>query len=432
MTHALVQECTEGGPAEGAPGRMTGSDAVPPTMAGAPPHAALAARLAGPGPKRILSLDGGGTRGVVSLAFLAEIERALCAGREDECLADHFDLIGGTSTGAIIAAGLALGWRVGDIMAMYMRFADQVFRPRWQRWLLANRYRAEPLERLLRAALQPPGTSPEAPDVLLGDAALRTGLAIVTKRVDTGSVWVVSNLPDAPHYADRHGKANGNARIPLRNLVRASAAAPMFFEPAEFELGPRLDGSAQRGRFVDGGVSPYNNPALRLLELARLPVFGLRWETGPDRLMLVSVGTGRFRHREPDVPRFVAAPAAWLKRAPSRLPLLQAISALRGTMNDGEMLTLRLLQGLGRSPAPADIDSEVGRMDGGGMTDAPLFTLLRYDLDFDAMERAGVISAAEAQQFQSIDSPSHMPRLHALARAAAGREVLPAHLAFSR
>lgn len=386
--------------------------------------------LSRPGPKRILSLDGGGTRGIISLAFLREIERALCGDRGDECLADHFDLIGGTSTGAIIAAGLALGWRVDDIMAMYTRFAGEVFRPRWQRWLLANRYRPEPLERLLRASLQPPGTPAEAPDVLMGDAALRTGLAIVTKRVDTGSVWVVSNLPSAPHYRDRHGQANGNARIPLRNLVRASAAAPMFFEPAEFELGPRLDGSAQRGRFVDGGVSPHNNPALRLLELARLPVFGLRWATGPDRLMVVSVGTGRFRQRVPELPSLAAAPSAWLKRAPFRLPLLQAIFALRGTITDGEALTLRLLQGLGHSPAPVEIDSEIGRMADGGIAETPLFTFLRYDLDLDATAREGTISMREARQLQSIDTPSVMPRLHALATAVASREVRLDHLVF--
>lgn len=389
----------------------------------------LTDRLARPGPKRILSLDGGGTRGIISLAFLREVECALCADR-DECLADHFDLIGGTSTGAIIAAGLALGWRVDDIAEMYLRFADQVFRPRWQRWLLANRYRAEPLERLLRVSLQPPGTPEDAPDVLLGDAALRTGLAIVTKRVDTGSVWVVSNLPGAPHYGDRHGQANGNARIPLRNLVRASAAAPMFFAPAEFELGPRIDGTAQRGRFVDGGVSPYNNPAFRLLELARLPTFGLQWPTGADRLMIVSVGTGRFRLREAAVPNLRAAPGRWLRHAPLRLPLLQAIFALRSTITDGEMLTLRGLQALGYCPAPVEIDGEVGQMAEGGIAEQPLFTFLRYDIDFDALARDGTIAAAEARDFQNIDSPDAMPRLQALARAVAGRTVVAGHLHF--
>lgn len=391
----------------------------------------LAERLARPGPKRILSLDGGGTRGIVSLGFLADIERALCGDDPEARLVDHFDLIGGTSTGAIIASALALGWRVEDIRAMYMRFAAEVFRPRWQRWLLLNRYRAAPLEALLRTSLHRPGAAAAAPDVLLGGPELRTGLAIVMKRVDTGSPWVVSNLPGAPHFADRDGAANGNARMPLRNLVRASAAAPLFFEPAEFEIGPQADGKLEHGRFVDGGVTPYNNPALRLLELARLPVFGLRWPLGRERLMIVSVGTGRFRLREPALPRFQDAPLGWLRRLPHRLPLMQAIFALRGAIADGETHTLRSLQALGWSPAPVHLDGEVARMVEGGVVDAPLFTLLRYDLDFDAMAREGTISAEEAARFREFDAPGDMARLHALARAAATREVVAGHLRFA-
>jgi patatin-like phospholipase/acyl hydrolase len=78
----------------------------------------IAARLHRPGPKRILALDGGGTRGVITLAFLAEIEATLQTklGRGDEfVLADYFDMIGGTSVGSILATMLALGWRVETI-----------------------------------------------------------------------------------------------------------------------------------------------------------------------------------------------------------------------------------------------------------------------------------------------------------------------------
>jgi patatin-like phospholipase/acyl hydrolase len=76
--------------------------------------------LFGPGPKRILSIDGGGgVRGVVSLAFLERMEALLRAktagGDPDFRLSDHFDLIGGTSTGALIAAGLAMGFSVAPI-----------------------------------------------------------------------------------------------------------------------------------------------------------------------------------------------------------------------------------------------------------------------------------------------------------------------------
>ena len=71
----------------------------------------LEQRFAGGAPKRILSLDGGGVRGILSTGILAEIERRLMvrSGRPDFRLCEYFDLIGGTSTGAILAAGLAMG-----------------------------------------------------------------------------------------------------------------------------------------------------------------------------------------------------------------------------------------------------------------------------------------------------------------------------------
>jgi uncharacterized protein len=78
--------------------------------------------LFGPGPKRILSLDGGGVRGAISIAFLERLEKIVevIEGRPT-LLGDWFDLIGGTSTGAIIAGALALGYRAADIHELYHR-----------------------------------------------------------------------------------------------------------------------------------------------------------------------------------------------------------------------------------------------------------------------------------------------------------------------
>jgi patatin-like phospholipase/acyl hydrolase len=79
-------------------------------------HAARDRHLFGAGPKRLLSLDGGGVRGVISVAFLERIEAILSAqAGENVRLGDWFDLIGGTSTGAIIATGLALGKTTADL-----------------------------------------------------------------------------------------------------------------------------------------------------------------------------------------------------------------------------------------------------------------------------------------------------------------------------
>jgi uncharacterized protein len=328
-------------------------------MSDPPDVTVLRHRLRSPGPKSILSLDGGGTRGIVTLAFLERIETELCGHDPVSSLSAHFDLIGGTSTGAIIAALLALGWRVNDIRKVYEDFAQSVFRRRCYRISpLMNRYDAGALEALLATHL---GTSGDGSELLIGSSALKTGLAVVTKRIDTGSPWVVSNIPWAPFYADDCG-ANGNWRIPLRNLVRASAAAPTFFRAVSLPLGRKADGTLETGRFVDGGATPYNNPAMRLFELARLGCFGLRWPPGKDNLLIVSVGTGRFRLRQPNVRLRYDNILLWVRALPRNLPLLQAISVLQGMIGDGATHALRSLQSLGTCPYPAMVDAEVGDM----------------------------------------------------------------------
>src|SRR5262245_24298293 len=89
------------------------------------------------GPKRILALDGGGLRGVLTLGILREIEGQLRARHGDDPafrLSAYFDLIAGTSTGAIIAAALALGMSVEEVHGHYMRLGQLVFKRSLLRW----------------------------------------------------------------------------------------------------------------------------------------------------------------------------------------------------------------------------------------------------------------------------------------------------------
>ena len=94
--------------------------------------------------KRILSLDGGGIRGVFTIAILERIEEILRARYADEkpgfVLADYFDYIGGTSTGAILAAMLGKGLSVRAIRESYETLGPIVFRrkPFWQSWRLCT------------------------------------------------------------------------------------------------------------------------------------------------------------------------------------------------------------------------------------------------------------------------------------------------------
>ena len=74
----------------------------------------LAARYAAAGPRKMLALDGGGIRGVLTLSILKSIEAQL-----KQPLWKYFDYIAGTSTGAIIAAGLARGMSVDELIDFY-------------------------------------------------------------------------------------------------------------------------------------------------------------------------------------------------------------------------------------------------------------------------------------------------------------------------
>src|SRR5215468_5225271 len=86
-------------------------------------------RIEQPGPKKLLAIDGGGIRGVLALEVLQRIEDLLKAKsrRADLRLADYFDYIAGTSTGGIIAAGLAIGMSVSQILVFYQEAGAQMF-----------------------------------------------------------------------------------------------------------------------------------------------------------------------------------------------------------------------------------------------------------------------------------------------------------------
>ena len=91
---------------------------------------ALLERLDAKTPKKILSLDGGGIRGALTLGYLKKIEDILKAKHPENKnfrMSDYFDLIGGTSTGAIIASLLAIGKPVDEITRLYMDLGNKIF-----------------------------------------------------------------------------------------------------------------------------------------------------------------------------------------------------------------------------------------------------------------------------------------------------------------
>ena len=102
----------------------------------------LIARWNHDGPKRILTIDGGGVRGMIAIQFLRELENQVCDSEDCQVLADYFDLIGGTSTGSIIASLLALGNSADEIDQIYRSFTKAVFKKRWLGSLMGGNFSA--------------------------------------------------------------------------------------------------------------------------------------------------------------------------------------------------------------------------------------------------------------------------------------------------
>lgn len=235
--------------------------------------------------KRLLALDGGGIRGIFALEVLAEIEARLRekTGNPQLLLADHFHYMAGTSTGAIIAACLSWGMTVAEVQDLYIQKAIQMFHvaPLYRRFW--NKFEAEGMTQMFKVLFSEDGSG-KTP-ALLGTEKLRTLLTLVMRNHSTGSPWPVSNNPAAKFNDPSSPECN--LKLPLWQLVRASTAAPVYFPPETIEIGSR------RHVFVDGGITPYNNPALLLFFMATLPCYKVEWETGVDKMMLVSIGTGR-------------------------------------------------------------------------------------------------------------------------------------------
>ncbi|MDX2275489.1 MAG: patatin-like phospholipase family protein [Hyphomonadaceae bacterium] len=317
------------------------------------------------GPKRVLALDGGGVKGMLTLGMLKVLEdelRRRAGGSPDFRLSDYYDLIGGTSTGAIIATGLALALSVDELIALYARLGPDVFgRAAGDGVFLQSKFESKKLRRALASVMS---------TKTLGSDDLKTGLAIHAKRIDTGSAWVVTNHPLSVFYdPPADSPIFPNKRYRLVDLVLASAAAPTFFDEVvidiEFDEKRR---PTQKGYFVDGAVSANNNPSLQLFMLALEPSYKFGWRSGADSLMMTSCGTGS---RRPGVPgrSFAGLP-----------PGMRGVHALRAMVYDTQIQGVMLMQAFSEPRKPWPINLEIGDMQGHCISGTPLLDYQRMDV----------------------------------------------------
>src|SRR5918999_4319309 len=224
----------------------------------------------GPIRKRILAIDGGGVRGVIPAAVLAELERV--TGRP---VRESFDFLAGTSTGALIVAGLAAGIPAERVVRLYEDRSGKVFRripvlSTLSRIVTGSMYEIDALHRLIREEL-----GPEARDWTLNDAPC--DLLITAKRLGDGMPWYF--VRDNPANSQRAG------RYRLAEAVTASAAAPTYFQPWTI---------AGIGELLDGGIGVTGNPVYQ----ACVEAFHYTDAYDPASTLVVSLGTGTFLGRE--------------------------------------------------------------------------------------------------------------------------------------
>jgi len=239
-----------------------------------------AASLASVRPCRLLSLDGGGAKGFYTLGVLKEIE-ALVA----EPLSKRFDLIFGTSTGAIIAALLALGYNVDDIHALYKAHVPAIMRQR------TARKRSEALAYLAKT--------------VFGDRTftdVKTGVGIIATRWEFERPMIFKGTVAQAH--GRHGTFVPGFGCTIAEAVKASCSAYPFFKKSVVTTG---DGNEVV--LIDGGYCA-NNPTLYVIADAIMAL-----KRAHSDLRVISVGVGIY----PEPKRWTS----WLSKWFVPLQLLQ-------------------------------------------------------------------------------------------------------------
>lgn len=239
---------------------------------------------------QILSLIGGGIRGAFVTSFLRELEQKL--GRP---IAESFDLIAGTSTGGIIAVGLAMGKSAEEMHDFYVRFGEQIFSPRPKykakglmrfifpsaNWVFQKRT-GSGLDSAFRARFCPFALQ-DAFDEGFGDHTLKsvefTRLIIPSVNLTKGEphVFRSRHLPKGVHDQD----------LKISDVVIAATAAPTYFPHRQ--IGDNA--------FVDGGVWASDPSMLAFAEAVRIQQFEQGHESfsncDMNDIHLLSIGTGR-------------------------------------------------------------------------------------------------------------------------------------------
>jgi patatin-like phospholipase/acyl hydrolase len=231
----------------------------------------------------ILSIDGGGIRGLIPAKVLAELERELKLQNPDKSLYEYFDLICGTSTGAILAIAIALGIPAQDLVRFYKEHAQVIF-PKWYLKVLPSKSRAIITSiysnKNLRKKLKEIYTTANGGKVpLIND--LKTKVCIPVFNGNDGQINVIKTKHRDDYVRDY--------KLPAHEVALSSASAPVYFPPHTFSFSNEF-GEGINVNMIDGGIFANNPSLIGILEATEKLNFDL------SDVQLLSLGTGKGKH----------------------------------------------------------------------------------------------------------------------------------------
>jgi patatin-like phospholipase/acyl hydrolase len=235
-------------------------------------------------PFKILSIDGGGIRGVFPAMFLSKLEEQLKEkGNPKTHIYEHFDLICGTSTGGILALALALGIPAQNIYKLYTDKASSIFgyKRNWLwRWLVSAHDNIG-LEKLIQDEFKKAngGVDPRLDDC-------KTSICIPIYDLLQGKPSVLKTK--------HHQSFNRDFHIPAYMAAMATGAAPTYFQPYSGKYNDKSGNENAFSNKVDGGVMA-NNPALLGLIEAQTA-----FKIPTQNIRMLSIGTGHQKFSDAD------------------------------------------------------------------------------------------------------------------------------------
>ncbi len=222
---------------------------------------------------KILALDGGGIRGIVTARILQEVQELI-----GQPLNEYFDLIAGTSTGAIVAAGLTIGKTPEELRTIYQQRGREIFNASWLRKKMAllhgSKYSHKGLIKVLQEELGEETTLRQVSEISTSEL-----LILAYDTLYRNTTFFTSKAEPNRWFND----------MKLWEICTSSASAPTFFPPYEFTWVDPNHREEGEWKFphVDGGVGA-NCPAMaalsHVMKQRKIPL---------ENISILSIGTGR-------------------------------------------------------------------------------------------------------------------------------------------